>query len=58
MPVWDAELEDLSMHGKQHSPSSGMGETDYLGCLLVRSSTACPAGIRMHPDLDGAAYCL
>ena len=33
--TWDADLPDLTLHGEQHSPSSGMGETDYLS-LLVR----------------------
>ena len=32
---WDADLPDLSLHGEEHSPSSMVGETDYLS-LLVR----------------------
>lgn len=34
-PQWDAELPELSLDGKQHSPSSGMGETDFLGLAWV-----------------------
>ena len=39
---WETELSDLPMHGKQHSPSSAMADTDYLGCLIVSPSLLTP----------------